>query len=88
MAQFITDGKYLRGQMPEILKKAQDALLGKTVKTVGYAVESDGEAFPCIEFNDGTLLIIQRDDECNGPGAGSIVRNGKQVAFLCETAGK
>lgn len=78
--------RYLNGSaMPGILTDAQAILVGKKVKAVGYIING-GEPFPFIEFEDGSAVTVQRDDEGNGPGV-LFVSDGNAVRMttLCET---
>jgi hypothetical protein len=70
--------------MPGIIESAKSALLGRTVERVGY-MSLGGDAYPAIFFTDGTNVIAQCDDECNGPGALSIVTAKGKETILCET---
>jgi hypothetical protein len=79
----ISDGSKLRGAaMPGILKQAQ-RLVGRTIAQIGYVKENseyDGvQYFPTIVLDDGTELVAQQDDECNGPGSLAFGDN-----ILCE----
>jgi hypothetical protein len=62
----ITDGKRWGGAMPGFLEAAQK-MVGKTIAGIGYR-EMYGEFYPVIILDDGTEILTQTDDECNGPG--------------------
>ena len=81
----ITDGKKLHGSaMPRILTNAQDLLVGRTIKAVGY-LDMDGQPWPCVVLDNGTTLTDSRDDEGNGPG--SLFIDGKATSeMLCATS--
>jgi len=55
------------------------AIQGKVVK--GYVTCDVGgdEPFPGVEFTDGTVLIVQRDPEGNGPGFMQLEKNGEVI---------
>ena len=42
-------------------------VFGKKIVTVSYQGDG-GNLFPVIELDDGSAILIQRDDECNGAG--------------------
>lgn len=45
------------------------ALKGRKIEDVGYAIDKEeGMAWPMLILDDGTQVIINRDDEGNGPG--------------------
>lgn len=58
--------------------KAKNLLVGRTVKNVGYMTREQADnlgldfwsSLPLIiEFNDGTMITIASDGECNDGGA-------------------
>ena len=66
----ITDGTKLHGSaMPRILANAQDLLVGRTIKAVGYTAGEEGRPWPCIVLDNGITLTVSQDDEGNGPGS-------------------
>lgn len=62
----------------QILKVANSHLQNKTVAAVRFMTPAEARAqmwskrAPVIQFTDGTLLIMQSDDEGNDAGAASI----------------
>lgn len=70
--------------MPRILRDATAALVGKRIARVGYVI-MDGSPWPCIVLEDETAIVIQRDDEGNGPGSASIYASEGTFA-LCRTS--
>lgn len=54
--------------MPAILKTLRAMLVGETIIDITYMVDDEGQAWPTI-ITDDHHLVIQRDDEANGPGA-------------------
>lgn len=44
------------------------AVVGKKIKGAVYYKDEDGLHFPVIVLEDDSYVVIQRDDECNGPG--------------------
>ena len=42
-------------------------VVGKKIVSVFYE-KMGGELFPILELDGDACLLIQRDDECNGPG--------------------
>jgi hypothetical protein len=80
--KLITDGKDMNGEaMPRLMTNFRLAVLGRKIVDVGYLI-MDGEAFPCIALDNGDSIIIQRDDECNGPGVPVTALHGH---ILCQT---
>ena len=86
--KLITDGKKVNGSaMPDIVTAFQQAVVGKRVVKAGYAqlMNDEQEVWPCLILEDGSILIVQRDDEANGPGVMTVTtRTGE--AGLCQTA--
>ena len=84
----ITNGTKLRGSaMPRILANAQDLLVGRTIKAVGYSHGEDGRPWPCIVLDNGTTLTVSRDDEGNGPGSLFIYHAAEETCeILCATS--
>jgi len=68
--------------MPRLISEARTALIGKTIKHVGY-VYMDGQAWPCLIMEDGTSVLAQCDDEMNGPGVLNIAAETTET-LLCE----
>jgi len=85
---FITDGNKLNGSaMPRILANAQDLLVGRTIKAVGYAPGADDRPWPCIVLDNGTTLTVSKDDEGNGPGSLFIYHAAEETGeILCATS--
>ena len=55
-------------------------ITGKTVKAfISADVGHESECFPAIEFTDGSILVIGRDAEGNGPGFADLVKGGKDL---------
>ncbi len=48
----------------KIAKSFEKKVKGKKIAFCGY----DSENFPYLALDDGSVIFIQRDDECNGPG--------------------
>lgn len=79
----ITDGRKLTGAaMPKILADFRQAVIGKRIIDAGYInLNGDGEAWPVLILEGAENIIIQRDDECNGPGV-AVTSKDKS---LCQT---
>ncbi len=84
--EIICDGEHLDGEaMPDILKKAQDLLVGKRIETVGYLVDA-GRVWPVLVLDDGSRIVAMYDDEGNGPGSIHLEdAGGETIGGLCET---
>ena len=91
--RLIIKGSQLNGSaMPGILTKFRAAVIGRTIVDAGYLImgtpegeEEDYEdetAWPCLVLDNGETVIIQRDDEGNGPGT-PVLNNGNR---LCRTS--
>ena len=63
----------------QVLPNRINHLIGKQVKSVSYLSDTNCEELgwyaipPVIEFTDGTLLVLQSDDEANDGGAGLVI---------------
>lgn len=58
-------------------------LKGRVVSHIEYH-EIDWSHAPVIVFTDGSALLLQSDDEGNGPGAGHLTNpEGESVDLLC-----
>lgn len=51
----------------KIVNEFHSAIVGKTIKGATYDTDG-GMHFPIIVLEDNSYIVIQRDDECNGPG--------------------
>lgn len=75
---------------PELLRQYWRArgtalLRGKTVAFVMHAPYEDSNRHaPTLVFTDGSILILQADDEGNGPGAGLFRNSTKTEDFFEE----
>ncbi len=86
--KLITDGKKLRGSaMPGIVTAFQQAVVGKRIVKAGYAqlMNDEQEVWPCLILDDGSILVVQCDDEANGPGVMTATTQTGE-AVLCETS--
>lgn len=75
--------------MPAILSTFRETVIGATITEAGY-VNLDGEPFPCLELQSKTgqkiCLVIQMDDEGNGPGTPFVSNLTADVPLcLCRT---
>ena len=75
----------------QILPRKLNHLVGKTVKQVTYVDSNDAKELgwysvpPVIEFTDGTLLVLQSDDEGNNGGAGLVMLPDGKTEYLLYT---
>ena len=86
--KLITDGKKLNGSaMSDIVTTFQQAVVGKRIVKAGYAqlMDDDPEVWPCLILDDGAILIVQCDDEANGPGVMTATTHTGE-AGLCQTS--
>ena len=61
-------------------KEFVQALVGRTITGCIHVEVGDGEAWPGLELDDGSLLVIQRDPEGNGGGFMSLAdKDGKEL---------
>lgn len=61
-------------------EKVGTALVGRRIKAVFYdGAEYWGQMGINLELDDGTIVLIQSDEEGNGPGAVIIERQGKII---------
>lgn len=52
------------------------SLKGRKIVDVGYAIDTEeAMAWPVLILDDGTQVIINRDDEGNGPGVMRVYKN-------------
>lgn len=61
-----------KSKEPELTKyQAMQAklLIGRTIRDVQFQGDSPREMFPILVLDDSTCVVIQRDDEGNGPGS-------------------
>lgn len=59
-----------------LTKQANDALKGRRIQTVFYLSPADtglDQGGPAIVLDNGTVLVIQSDDEGNAPGAIQVI---------------
>ncbi len=72
-----------RKQMTVWTKKAERLLVGKTIKQVSYTTTENNkdlgwhESGLVIFLDDGTQIIVQCDDEGNGPGSLEVTKGTK-----------
>lgn len=48
-------------------------IIGRKVTAVIYAEVGDGEKWPALRFDDGSILLVSCDPEGNGPGFMTLV---------------
>jgi hypothetical protein len=79
----ITDGSKLGGgSMPKILAEFRRAVVGRRIVEAGYIdLNGDGQAWPILLLEGGENIVINMDDEGNGPG----VPVTSKAKCLCET---
>ena len=65
--KFIPESKLQGAAMPRLLAEFRAHVVGQLVTQVGY-VEISGEPYPALLLQNGMELVVQKDDECNGPG--------------------
>ena len=65
--KFIPESKLQGAAMPRLLAEFRANVVGQLVTQVGY-VEISGEPYPALLLQNGMELVVQQDDECNGPG--------------------
>ena len=59
----------LGSDLPDIMKKFQAQVVGKTVKEAGYLVEEEDEiVVPVLIMDDDTIIMASSDDEFNDGG--------------------
>lgn len=86
--KLITDGKKLNGSaMPGIVTAFQKAVVGRRIVKAGYAqlMNDEREVWPCLILDDGSILLVQCDDEANGPGVITATTHTSE-AVLCQTS--
>lgn len=66
--------------MPDILKKFQSDVVGRTITEAGY-IDDGGQAWPVLLLDNGTYIQASMDDEGNGPGV--LFGN---TGILCQTS--
>ncbi len=75
--------------MPRILSNARILLVGKKIASVGYG-DVKGIPYPLIILEDGTQILAQMDDECNGPGSLALTGGTNKLSsfddILCATS--
>ena len=75
----------------EWTERLTDRLVGLTITKVAYTTDEDmdmcdwSEAGVQIFLDDGSILVIQRDDEGNGPGAIGIYHTKRKGAEYAPT---
>ena len=86
----ITDGKELEGEaMPRIVETFRKAVIGKRVSNAGYMKYDTDDCFPFLELDNGKVfLLVQCDDEGNGPGVIQGFTSSNDSIGLCETRAK
>lgn len=65
--KFIPEPKLNGSAIPSLLAQFRANVVGQLVTQVGY-VEIGGEPYPALLLQNGMELVVQQDDECNGPG--------------------
>lgn len=89
--KFIPESKLQGAAMPRLLAEFRANVVGQLVTQVGY-VEISGEPYPALLLQNGMELVVQQDDECNGPGTitgcgGNQRRpDGSNEVCLCHTS--
>lgn len=54
-------------------------IIGKTVKRAVLCDAGGDEKFPGLEFTDGSILVVTRDPEGNGPGFMNLEHGDKDL---------
>ena len=89
--KFIPESKLQGAAMPRLLAEFRANVVGQLVTQVGY-VEISGEPYPALLLQNGMGLVVQQDDECNGPGtitgwkADVVLLDGSNEVCLCHTS--
>ena len=75
----------------QVLPNRINHLIGKQVKSVSYLSDKNCQELgwyaipPVLEFTDGTLLVLQSDDEGNNGGAGLVIPADNSGDYLLYT---
>ena len=84
--KFIPESKLQGAAMPRLLAEFRAHVVGQLVTQVGY-VEISGEPYPALLLQNGMGLVVQQDDECNGPGTITGWKaDGSDDVCLCHTS--
>lgn len=53
-------------------KRLTNAVVGRKITAICSVTVDEGEFWPGLELDNGTLIVIQRDAEGNGPGVAVV----------------